>query len=167
MDRRSSPLSDMYGTEPQDESPRGGSHTWLYILVAALGFFVFESLQPVMRLRSDPPLSVVGARLNQNDSQYQSQIRMARACWDYAIESVQNVYPFGQSLPKSPPPRLNDSTGKPPALGLLCWPRLRVAWTQRESWVEIYIWNTQWVTDPDGTFQQVLHKALSVVGINY
>jgi hypothetical protein len=167
MDRRYSPISDLYGPAPEEEPPKRKSHNWLYVLLALAGFFVFESLHPVMRLRSDPPPSVVGARLSQDQSQNESQSRMARACWDYAIESVQYAYPFGKSLPNNVPPRLKGSTGKPPEISVLCWPRLRDAWNQPESWVEKYEWSTTWITDPDSSFRQTLRKVTNALGINY
>lgn len=153
----------MYGAAPEDESPKRKGHTWLYILLVLAGFFVFESLNPVMRLRSDPPPSVVGAKTDQNES----QSHMARACWDYAIGSVQKVYPFGRQLPKDPPPRLRSLTGKASAISVLCWPRLRVAWTQRESWVEVYEWNTGWLTDPNGFVQVEFRNFLKFLGITH
>ena len=165
MDRRYSPITDLYGPAPEEKPPRHGSNTGLYLLLAVICLFVYESLQPVMRLRSDPPPSVVGTRLSQDDPQYESQLQMARACWNYAIESVQNAYPFGKSLPESVPPRLKDVTGNASDLSLRCWPRLRNAWTQPESWVKKYEWDTSWITDPNSPFRQTLHKIIGVVWI--
>jgi hypothetical protein len=166
MDRRYSPITDLYGTEAENEPPRRGGHAWFYVLLALAGLFVFESIRPVMHLRSDPPPSVIGARLNEDASQYQSQLRMARACWDYAIHSVQDIYPYGGSLPNEPPPRLKGSSRKPTALSALCWPRLRVAWTQPESWERKYEWSTDWITDPNSSFQQTLHNIMNRLGVS-
>jgi len=166
MDRRYSPITDLYGTAPQDEPPRRRSHTALYVLLALAGVFLFESIQPVMRLRPDPPYSVVGARLNNDESHYELQLRMARACWAYAIESVQNLYPYGGSLPQDPPAATHSRTQKASALSKLCWPRLRNAWTQPESWERSYEWSTDWITNPDSSFRQIISKALDSLGIN-
>ncbi len=168
MDKRYSAISDLYGPAPEEKPPkRSSSNMGLYLVLALIGFFVFESLQPVMRLRSDPPPSVVGVKLNPNDPQYESQMRTARACWDYAIETVQYRYPFGRRLPDSVPPKLRGSNGKASALSVLCWPRLRDAWTQPESWVEKYEWSTDWISDPDSSFRQNLRKFINVLGIHY
>lgn len=161
MDKRSSPIGDMYGTSPQDEVPKRGGHTWLWVLLLLVGFFVFESLQPEMRLRSDPPSSFVGAKLTSSKAEYRSQVRMAKACWDYAIRSLQDSYPYGQSLPRRPPHSAGSSIGKATAISVLCWPRLRVAWTQQESWVKKYEWDTSWISNPDSSFRQTIENAMN------
>ncbi len=167
MDKRSSPITDLYGTSPEDYSPRRKSHTWLYVLLAITGFFVVGSIHPVMRLRPDPPPSVVGASLNPGGTSDESQMRMARACWDYAIASVQDLYPYGGTLPRNPPSALKGKSGKASAISVLCWPRLRNAWTRPESWVRTYKWSTDWFTNPDGPFQRTLFNILNMFGISH
>lgn len=167
MDKRYSAITDLYGQAAEEKPPKRSSNIGLYVVLALIGFFVFESLESVMRLRSDPPQYVVGARVNKGDSQYESQLRTARACWNYAIESVQDKYPFGSSLPDNVPPILRGSNGKASELSVLCWPRLRGAWPRPESWVEKYEWRTDWISDPDSSFRQTLHKILNIMGINY
>lgn len=165
MDRRYSPITDLYGAEPQNTPPRR-SRTGLYLLLALAGFFIFQSIRPVMHLRSDPPPSVVGARLNDNPPHYQSQLQTARACWAYAIDSVQNLYPYGSSLPKGPPKSARSRSLRPTALSELCWPRLRDAWTQPDSWKRSYEWSTDWLTNPDSPFRQTVDRVMSELGIN-
>jgi hypothetical protein len=167
MDRRSSPITDMYGASAEDYSPRRKSHTWLYVLLTITGFFVFGSIQPVMRLRPDPPPSVLGASLNPGETSHESQMRTARACWDYAIASVQVAYPYGRDLPRNPPAGLRGNSGKPSAISKLCWPRLRNAWSQPESWVRSYEWSIDWLTNPDGPFQRTIFNILNRFGISY
>ena len=166
MDRRNSPITDLYGAAPEDERPKQRGRGWLFVLLVLAGLFAYESIRPVMRLRPDPPPTVVGARLNSDETAYHSQERMARACWDFAIESVQKMYPFGQSLPKSPPPGFSHRTGEASAISILCWPRLRVAWTQPDSWVQSYEWSTDWLTNPRGSFQRTLHNLMNYLGID-
>lgn len=166
MDRRYSPITDLYGTAPQDTPPRRRSRTGLYLLLAVAGFFVFESVQPVMRLRPNPPPSVVGARLNDSTLRHHSQLRMAHACWAYAIDSVQDLFPYGSSLPKDPPPSARSGILKPTAIGELCWPRLRNAWPRPDSWKRSYEWNTGWITNPDSSFRKAVDRALSALGVN-
>jgi hypothetical protein len=167
MDRRSSPIIDLYGAEPEDHSPRRKSHTWLYVLLTIAGFFVFGSIQPVMRLRPDPPPSVVGASLNSGKISHESQMRTARGCWDYAINSVQDLYPYGRVLPINPPASLRGRSGRASAISALCWPRLRNAWDQPGSWVRSYEWSTHWLTNPDGPFQRTIFNILNRFGISY
>lgn len=165
MDRRYSPITDLYGTAPQDKTPRRRSRAGLYLLMGLAGFFIFQSIQPVMRLRPDPPPSVVGARLNDNASRDQYQLQMARACWEYAVDSVQNLYPYGSYLPKAPPKAARSRNLRPTALSELCWPRLRNAWTQSASWKRSYQWSTDWMANPDSSFRQIVNKVLDALGI--
>ncbi len=165
MDRRSSPIIDTDGAPSANESSRYWRNVFLFVLLVLAGVFFYNSIYTVMRLRPDPPPFVVGARLSQDEAAYLSQERMARACWNYAIESVQKDYPFGQSLPKNPPPRSGKRTGNPSAISILCWPRLRVAWTRRESWVESYEWNTDWITSSQSSFQRTLHRILDFLDV--
>lgn len=166
MDKRYSPIIGMNGAAPEDHSPRRKSHPWLYVLLTIAGFLVFESIQPVMRLRPDPPPSVVGANPNPGESSHESRMRTARACWDYAIASVQDVYPYGRNLPINPPPALKSKSGKASATSTLCWPRLRNAWGRPESWVRSYEWSTDWLTNPDSPFQRTIFNMLNRVGIS-
>jgi len=154
MDRRSSPINDLYGASPEDHSPQRKSRAGLYFLLTAAAFFAFESIQPVMRLRPDPPPSVIGASLNPNGVSHGSQMEMARACWDYAIASVEDVYPYGKDLPRDPPIGSKSKSGKATAMSALCWPRLRNAWSRPESWVRSYRWSTDWLTNSDSPFQR-------------
>lgn len=166
MDRRSSPISDLYGASPEDHSPQHKTHTWLYVLLTIAGFFVFESIQPVMRLRPDPPPSVIGASLNPNRVSHESQMRTAKACWDYAIRSVQDVYPYGRDLPGNPPSRFKSKSGKASAMSELCWPRLRNAWSRPESWVRSYEWSTDWLTNSDSPFQRTIFNLLNKFSVS-
>ena len=157
----------MYGASAEDYSPRRKSHTWLYVLLTIAGFFVFGSIQPVMRLRPDPPPSVVGASLNPGESSHESQMRTARVCWDYAIASVQDVYPYGTDLPRNPSSALKSKSGKASAISALCWPRLRNAWNQPRSWVRTYEWSTDWLTNPDSPLQRTIFNILNRLGLNF
>jgi hypothetical protein len=161
MDKRNSPITDLYGTSPEDYCPRRKSHTWLYVLMTITGFFAVGSIHPVMRLRPDPPPSVVGAGLNPAGASHESQMRTARVCWDYAIASVQDSYPYGGTLPRNPPSALKGKSGKASATSALCWPRLRNAWTRPESWVRTYEWSTDWFTNADAPFQRTISNILN------
>ena len=167
MDRRSSPIIDLYGSTAEDYSPRRRSYSWLYVLLTIVGFFVFESIQPVMRLRPDPPPTVVGASLKPGEAYSESQMRTARVCWDFAIASVQDVYPYGRDLPRNPPAAFQSKSGKASAVSELCWPRLRNAWNEPESWVRSYEWSTDWFTNPDGPFQRTIFRTLNRFGVRF
>lgn len=165
MDRRYSPISDMYGVAPDDPSTGRKSRSWLYVLLIIAGFFVIQSVQPVMRLRPNPPQSVIGANLSSAELPDESQVQMARACWEYAVASVQNFFPYGGNLPADPPAPLVSIPAEASAIGVRCWPSLRKAWSQPQSWVRSYRWSTDWITDPNGLVQRTISHALNWLGI--
>ena len=162
MSRRYSPIKDLYGVSPPEETPRRRGRVWLLVLLVLAGLFVYQSIRPVTRLRPDPPLAFMGAKLNASGAEDHSQERMARACWDYAIQYLQDSYPFGDRLPESP------SLGfvKAPEIRIQCWPRLRQAWTRPESWVRSYQWNTNWLTNPHSSFQKNLRNLWDELGVS-
>src|SRR5512146_2308236 len=153
MSRRYSPISDLYGLPPQDTPPRKGGHGWLIVVLVLAGAFAYESSHLVMRLRSDPPADFVGARLNSDEASYRVQERLARECWDYAIQHIQDAYPYGHPLPQSP----TFGFERAPALRIKCWPRLQRVWTRKESWEWSFEWNTEWLADPAASIQDALH----------
>ncbi|MEJ2007063.1 MAG: hypothetical protein P8Z30_02735 [Acidobacteriota bacterium] len=167
MDKSYSDPDDLYAMTPLKDPPKRRRDTWLYILLLLGGFFVFESLIPVMRLRSNPPSRFVGVRSNLNKAQAREQQRRARACWDYARQSLQYRYPYGRTLPTNPPPALGNSNGNASEISGSCWPKLRQAWTHSDSWVEKYEWSTDWLTDPHGDVQEALHYVKVFFGIGH
>lgn len=161
MDRRYSPISEIPGAAPRSEPTSYWQRVLMVILLVIGGLFAYNSLHIVMRLRSDPPLAVVGARLNPDSAAYHSHKLMAQACWNYAIVTLQQEYPYGRSLPVHPPSGL----GNPSAISALCWPRLRDVWTKPDSWVRTYDWDMDWLTDPSGSFQQTLHRIIDFLNV--
>ena len=167
MDKKYSAINDMYGVDPPEEPPKPRRRVWPYVLLGAAVFFVFESLRPVMHLRPDPPRALVGARYTSDKTEYEAQERTAKACWEYAIQFLQERYPFGEDLPQDPPIPLRSPTGKTSAISVLCWPRLRLVWSRKDSWVESYEWSTDWITNPESSFQQTLRALEDFLGISH
>lgn len=162
MDRRYSPVNEIPSSSLSNEPHGFWRRFFLLILLVIAGLFTYNSLRIVMRLRSDPPPAVVGARLSSDDAAYQSQKRMAQACWNYALVTVQQEYPFGQSLPKYPPRGISG----PSAISIACWPGLRNVWTRSDSWVRKYEWDTSWLTNPNGSFQLTLHRVINFFNVS-
>jgi hypothetical protein len=154
MSRRYSPIADLYGLPPEDTPPKKGGRGWLIIVLVLAGVFAYESSHLVMRLRPDPPSDFMGVNVNSDEASYHAQERLARDCWDYAIQHLQNAYPYGQSLPLSP----TFGFANAPAIRIKCWPALRSVWTQKESWEWSYEWSTDWLSDPRGFFQEVFRR---------
>ncbi len=156
MGKRYSAINDMYGVGPSEEPSRQRRRVWPFVLLVLVGFIVAGSVSPVLRLRSDPPQAVIGARLTSDEGQYQAQKRRAEVCWEYAIQYLQNIYPHGHALPKSPPPVVRNVARAAAVEIDACWPRLRSVWTRRDSWVLSFEWSTKWITGRHGFFQEAL-----------
>jgi len=165
MNRRYSPISDMYGVPPDDPSTRRKSRVWRYVLLIVAVYFIFQSIQPVMRLRPSPLQSVVGANVSPGELADKPQLQRAKTCWDYAVASVQDVFSYGGNLPANPPAPLVRIPARASARGAQCWLRLRQAWTQPQSWVRSYRWSTEWITDATGPVQGTISHALNRLGM--
>lgn len=161
MSRKHSPINDLYGNGTWNVPPSRRRRVWPYLLLVLAALVVYQSVRPVMRLRPDPPPAVVGPRSNSGEVAYREQQRMARACWDYARQYLQDTYPYGRPLPPSP----FLGFVKTPALRMVCWQRLRAVWMQPEAWSRSYAWSTDWLTDPQGSFQRTLRALWNSLGI--
>lgn len=156
MGKRFSAIDDMYGVGPSEEPSRQHGRLWPYAFLVVALFVIAESVRPVLRLRSDPPQSVIGPRLTSDEGQYQAQKRTAEVCWKYAARHVQALYPHGHALPKSPPQVARNAARTASVAIGDCWPRLRSVWTRRDSWVLSFEWSAKWISGRHSFFQEAL-----------
>ena len=160
MDRRYSPIVDMYGTAQSGASARRKSRIWLFVFLPLAALIVFESVHPTMRLRPALPPSFAGENYARDAKQQGLPNQQAQACWDYARNSLQGTYPYGTKLPYHPLPAINGKLGKASSTKELCWQKLRHAWTQPTTWVRSYKWSTEWATNPHSPFRKAAHNVL-------
>lgn len=121
------------------------------IILAVL--FVYKSVQPVMRLRLDPPAEFLDARPNWTTAQRQTEDRLGRAYWDMAVKLSRSVLVFGDRLPPEPPAVFSvDTKAYPsavesaPGARVRYWQNLQKVWQNPQSWDETYEWHTDWLT---------------------
>lgn len=126
------------------------------IVAVPAGLFIYLSARPVTRLRPDMPPAFAVAPPHASAAQRALEQRAAQAYWNCAVTLIQWRYPFGSSLPDTPPDEFN--TGGEQAGGVKSvqnseiryWRRLRRFWDMPSSWTKSREWSTQWLTDPFG-----------------
>lgn len=129
---------------------RRGWGRWVFAVVVAL-LFVYSSVRTVRRLRSNPPRSFYDYSLNRNKEDRQHERDVAQAYWQVAVRRIQTHYAPEAQLPSDPPPAFRIvHTGRHPEKDMVAgrtryWYRLREVWSQPESWVVSYRWDTEWV----------------------
>jgi len=142
-----SPIDDIYGAESAQRQPEHQKSIWPVILLALAAIFLYESVHPVTRLRSDPPPEFVKAPANPKASSAAGQEDTARAYWNLAAESVSEKYSYGDTLPSRPPRDFTLASGADYGTSALYWHRLRDLWNQQTIWVTSYQLNTNWVPE--------------------
>lgn len=137
-------INELYGTENARRQPRREGSLGFYVLLALAGIFLFESVHPVMRLRSEPPPSFLIGKSARDARPSQSQENVARVYWNVAAGTVTERYSYGQLLPRNPPRDFTISQRDNYATRALYWQRLRGLWNQQETWVRSYRFDTAW-----------------------
>ena len=157
-----SAINDLYGVDP--ESGRSGHRgsAWLFIVIILASCFFYESIRPARRLRDSPPADFVEVKAGMSGNQLREQERIARSYWELAVELVQGEYPFGTTLPSSPPDdfRLQDDIDAGARVGY--WNKLRELWDEQDVWVRGYEWDTDWLNDLVSSFRSVVKNYLHI-----
>jgi hypothetical protein len=102
----SSPYSvtnDLYGVETTHQHPQRQGALGLVVVLLLGGMFLYESVHPVLRLRSEPPPILLKKRTNRKARATQAQEHIARGNWSAAAEYVSEKYPYAKVLPNTPP----------------------------------------------------------------
>jgi len=126
---------------------------WLIVLIP-VGFFVYMSTRPILRLQSGMPPQFVDVRQNAGRAQRTAEQHLAQAYWDVAVRDVQWKYTYGSPLPDAPPDEFQLTIQPPPGSEPLSfsrvryWQRLRQVWLLPTSWVGERGWSTEWLTGP-------------------
>ncbi|HUZ47008.1 MAG TPA: hypothetical protein VMW54_10265 [Terriglobia bacterium] len=140
-----SPINDLYGVAPRRRQPRQRSNAWLIALLVFAGVFFFESIRPVKRLRATAPSDFVHTRPDLGSTKATAQEQVARSYWDVAVEFVQKSYPFGSSLPSTPPSDFRLEEASQSGVRTVYWEKLREMWNRPEVWNTSFEWRTDWV----------------------
>jgi hypothetical protein len=138
-------INELYGVEPARQEPRSHGVLGLVIVMFLGGMVLYESIHPVMRLRSEPPPTLLKSRKTLKAAATQIQDPIAQSYWSTAAEYVAEKYPFGETLPTRPPEGFTLAMGADYATSNLYWQRLRGLWDQPDMWVRSYQLDTGWV----------------------
>ena len=146
-------INDLYGVETAHRPARQGG-LGLIILMLLGGMFLYESVHPVMRLRSEPPSAFLKGKTNAISTS--SQVHVARSNWNVAANFVSAKYSYGEFLPSRPPEDFTDAMGGDYATSSLYWQELRGLWSQPENWVQSYQLDTGWIYSAVGSLRKVV-----------
>lgn len=138
-------INDLYGTEPTHQRPQHQGALGLVVVLLLGGMFLYESVHPVMRLRSEPPPILLKRKINRKVSATRAQEHMAKANWSAAAEYVSEKYPYGKALPNNPPEGFTLAMGGDYETSSLYWQRLRDLWDQPDMWVGSFQVDTAWI----------------------
>jgi hypothetical protein len=138
-------INDLYGVGPTRQESERASGLGLFILVLLAGMFLYVSLQPVMRLRSEPPPAFLKGGAAASTAQAVNPTPVAQSYWNTAAGYASGNYTYGQPLPARPPKDFTIAMGGNYATSALYWHRLRGLWNQPEIWVRSYQLDTGWV----------------------
>ncbi len=125
-----------------DDRPR--IPTWLLVVTALLIAFIGLSIQPVRRLKSNPPATFAAQDDAPEVAAYAAQY------WRCARTTIQWKYMYGEALPDDPPPEFVNTADAPlprrsAELRQLYWGRLRRAWLVNDSWDTSLTFQLEWL----------------------
>jgi hypothetical protein len=161
MSSTNSVINELYGVEPARQRPEHQGVFGLVIVMLLGGMFLYESIHPVMRLRSEPPPAFLKGRANLKAAGTQDQEHVARSYWDLAANFVSEKYSYGEFLPSRPPEDFTIAMGGDYATSSLYWQRIRGQWNRPENWVQSYQLNTDWINSAVGSARKVVKNYLN------
>ncbi len=147
-------IGDLYGVAPARRPVRQGG---LGLIVVTLlgGIFLYESIHPVMRLRSEPPSQ------NASVARKDNQGPAARSEWNRAANFMSKNYSYGEFLPTKPPEGFTMAMGGDYITSSIYWQRVRSLWNQPENWVRSYQLDTGWIYSALDSVYKVAEKYFS------
>ena len=131
-------IGDLYGVAPAHRPVRHGGLGLIAVMLLG-SIFLYESIHPVMRLRSEPPSQ------NASVASKDNQGPVARSEWNRAANFVSKSYSYGEFLPTKPPEDFTMAMGGDYITSSLYWQRVRYLWNQPENWVRSYQVDTGWI----------------------
>ena len=153
-------INELYGVEPARRRPEPQGVLGLVVVIVLSGMFFYESVHPVMRLRSNPVPVFLKGTANLNSASARHQEHIAR-CWDSAAQYVSEKYSYGAILPSRPPEDFTIAVGGDYATSALYWQRVRRLWNQPDSWVTSYQLNTGWINNAMGSLGKAVKDYLN------
>lgn len=154
-------IHDLYGVEPARQQPQRQGALGLVVVMLLGGMVLYESVHPVMRLRSEPPPAILKSRTYRNATATRGQEHIAKSYWSTAAEYVSEKYPYGETLPSRPPEGFTLAMGGDYATSSLYWQRVRGMWNQPEMWVRSYQLDTAWINTALGSLGKVVRSYLN------
>jgi hypothetical protein len=138
---------------------------WLLVLIP-LFLFIFLCYRPVLRLKTPMPPDFAETNPQWDATRQSAENRAAQAYWTLAVNIVQWRFGYGTELPAVPIEEFRlqivdfprDSIAAAPATRLKYWNKLRALWPQRNRWVRVYVWNTDWLRESFSRFMEATRR---------
>ncbi|HEX5411145.1 MAG TPA: hypothetical protein VFZ27_04720, partial [Terriglobia bacterium] len=124
-------IGELYGVETARRPARQGG-LGLAIVMLLGGIFLYESIHPVMRLRSEPP------SFRETAATKDHQVPVAGSYWNRAASFMSENYAYGELLPTKPPKDFTTAMGGDYITSSIYWQKVRSSWNQPENWVQSY-----------------------------
>jgi len=131
-------IGDLYGVAPARRPARHGGLGLIVVMLLG-GIFLYESIHPVMRLRSEPPSQ------NATVAKKDHQGPVAQSYWNGAANFVSKNYSYGEFLPTNPPEDFTMAMGGDYITSSIYWQMVRSLWNQPENWVRSYQLDIGWI----------------------
>lgn len=134
-------------------SLKGAVKVGMSLAAVAAVFVTYLSIQPVTRLRVQPPKEFYDEYVMLDAKRRPAEEILARAYWDCARLDVQGKYAYGKDLPDDPPANFGVDEAALTRAGIRVdpgsrvryWARLRLVWLLPQAWEQSYGWHTDWM----------------------
>ena len=154
-------INDLYGVETARQQPQRQGALGMVVVMLLGGMVLYESVHPVMRLRSEPPAIFLKDRTSRKVMSTRAQEHIAKANWSAAAEYVSEKYPYGKALPDSPPEGFTLAIGGDSATSSLYWQRLRELWDQPDMWVSSIQVDTAWINSAFDSVGRIIQGCIN------
>ena len=139
----------------------------LIVLIAAVGFFVYFSTRPHLRLRANMPPEFVDLSPSMSPKKQKLEQQIAQQYWNCAQTSIQWKYTYGSALPDTPPEAFRITGGSSASAEAAAmkrvryWHRLQKVWVMPSAWTMSHQWRMDWLLDPFRAVVDWLRNAAS------
>lgn len=154
-------INDLYGVGPTRQKPQRQGTLGLVVVMLLGGIFLYESVHPVMRLRSEPPPVLLKGRTSRTVAASPAQQHIAESNWSEAAEYVSEKFPYGEALPSKPPEGFTVAMGGDYATSNLYWQKLRSLWNQPDMWVRSFQVDTSWINSASASLGKIVQDYLN------
>ncbi|HET7212643.1 MAG TPA: hypothetical protein VFL79_03590 [Terriglobia bacterium] len=161
MSKTYSVINDLYGVGSASQKPERQGVWGLVVVILLGGLVLYQSIHPVIRLRSEPPSVVLKNRASRSATATHGQEYAANSYWGTATSYVTEKYPYGEALPSTPSEGFTLAMGGDYATSNVYWQRLRELWNEPDMWVKSFHVDTGWINNALGSVGKIVQDYIS------